>query len=72
MDVSFGQDDAQASRSVFPADFPPLPLAREGWGEGTLGSSSQKLPSSAFGTFSRKREKERRSGGEGGQAPWQR
>ncbi len=33
----------------------PLPLAGEGWGEGLL---SEELPSSAFGTFSRKREKD--------------
>jgi hypothetical protein len=37
--------------------FAPSPAkAGEGWGEGLL-SEEQKLPSSAFGTFSRKREK---------------
>ena len=64
---------ARTRRGVAFSDaFPPLPLAGEGWGEGTLGSRSQELPSSASGTFSREREKEKRSSGEGGRVPWQR
>ena len=72
MDVRFDTTAQRRRGSLFPDAFPPLPLAGEGWGEGKLGSRSQELPSSAFGTFSRKREKEKRSSGEGGRVPWQR